>query len=126
MKRPLGIVAVLYAGGVLLGNYLPLPPSCLIAMTGAATAGALLLPRLRRYLIWLLFLFLGWMNFAWHTAITSPTDLRVILGNTPQLATVHGTLAETPTERIYLEDGVESIRTMARLKVTSLQRGPTT
>jgi len=119
-------VAVLYAGGVLLGNYLPFPLPCLLAMTGAATAAALLLPRLRQYFIWLLFLFLGWTNFTWHTAITSPTDLRVLLNEKPTLATVHGTLAETPTERIYLEDGVESIRTMARLKVTSLQRGPTT
>jgi competence protein ComEC len=49
----------------------------------------------------------------------------VLLGNTSQLTTVHGTLAETPTERVYLEDGVESFRTMARLSVTALQHGTT-
>ena len=123
MRWPLAIVAILYAIGLLIGNYAPLPLPCLLAMTAAATAGALLLSRLRRYCLWLLLLFLGWTNFVWHTAIVSPTDLRVVLGETTELATVHGVLAETPTERVYVEDGVESVRTMARLNVTSLQHG---
>jgi len=109
---------ILYASGVLLGTTFPFPvlPHC---QTGAATAGALLLPRLRRYLIWLIFLFLaGQFHLAYRI---SHHDLRVILGNTPQLATVTHS-RRNATERIYLEDGVESIRTMARLKVTSLQR----
>src|ERR1700712_1992580 len=126
MRWPLAIVAILYATGLLLANYAPLPLGCLLALTAVVATGALLLQRLRKYCLWLLFLVIGWTNFAWHTAILSPTDLRVVLTDEPQLATVHGTLAETPTERIYVEDGVESVRTMARLNVTSLQHGTTT
>jgi competence protein ComEC len=120
----LGIVAVLYACGLLLADYFPLPLSCLIAISLALTAAALLVPRPRLHLVRLLFVFVGWTNLAWHTAIISPTDLRVILTNEPQLATLRGTLAETPQQRIYLTDEGETLRTMARLNVTAILGAP--
>ena len=123
MKRPLRIVAVLYACGLLIGDCFPLPLPCLVAITLALTAGTALLPRLRLPLIRLLFVFVGWTNFTWQTAIISPTDLRVVLPNEPQLATLRGTLAETPAQRVYLTDESESLRTLARLHVTAIQRG---
>ncbi len=123
IKRPLGIVAVLYACGLLLGEYFPLPPTCLIAITLALAAGTFLAPRLRLHLVRLVLVFVGWTNFTWHAAITSPTDLRVVLTNEPQLATVRGTLAETPTQRVYLTDEGESLRTIARLKISDVLRG---
>jgi hypothetical protein len=101
MKRPLGIVAVLYACGVLIGNYVPLPLSCLIAISAVPLAGIILAPRLRPHLVRLLFLFAGWINFTCHTAIINSNDLRVLLGNEPQLLTIRGTLAETPQLRVY-------------------------
>ena len=81
MKRPLGIVAVLYACGVLIGDYVPLPLSCLIAVSTVLLVGCVFAPRLRIHLLRLLFLFVGWTIFTWHTAITNPNDLRVLLGN---------------------------------------------
>jgi competence protein ComEC len=124
IKRPLGIVAVLYACGILLGDYFPLSLSCLITITLALASGTLFLPRLRLHLFRLLFVFIAWINFTWHTAIISPTDLRAVLTNEPQLATVRGTLAETPTERVYLTDEGESLRTTARLNVTATLGAP--
>ena len=121
MKWPLGIVAILYACGVLLGNYLPLSLTCLVTISTILVAGTIFARRLRLHLA--LFVFLGWTNFAWHTAITSPTDLRNLLPNEPQLITVCGTLANTPEERVYPSDEGESLRTTARLNVTALQRG---
>src|SRR4051812_39847666 len=100
MKRPLRIVAILYACGVLIGNYVPLPLSCLAIISVALLAGAIFAPRLRLRLTWLLFIFVGWTNVTWHTAILSPTDLRAVLGNDPQLLTIRGTLAETPQLRV--------------------------
>jgi len=122
IKRPLGIVAVLYACGVLIGNYVPLPLACSLAISTVLLVGCVLTPRLRIHLLRLLFLFAGWTNFAWHTAITNPTDLRVILNNAPQLLTIRGTLAETPQLRVYSSDDGETLRTTARLNVTAVQR----
>jgi competence protein ComEC len=124
IKRPLGIVAVLYAGGVLLGNYFQLPLPCLFAVSFAITAGALFLSRLRLYLLWALCFFTGWTNYVFHTAIISPTDLRVILTTEPQLTTIRGTLIETPAERVYVTDEGESLRTMARVNVTAILGPP--
>jgi competence protein ComEC len=124
MKQPLGIVAVLFAGGLVLGNFLELPLPCLFAMSLAVAAGALLLPRFRPYLIWPLVVFTGWTNFAWHAAVVSPTDLRALLTNKPELITVRGTLTETPAARCYLdENSKESFSTTARINVTTIQRG---
>lgn len=121
MKRPLGIVAVLYACGALIGNYVPLPLSCLVIISVALLAGAILVRRFRLHLTRLLFIFLGWTNLTWHTAIVSPTDLRAVLSSEPQLLSIRGTLAETPQLRVYPSDTGESLRTTARLNVTSLE-----
>jgi competence protein ComEC len=123
MKRPLGIVAVLYAAGVLLGNYFQLPLPCLFAISLAITVGALLLSRIRLYLLWALLIFTGWTNFVYHTAVISPADLRVVLKDQPELVSIRGVLAETPSQRVYITDEGESLRTMARLNVTAILVG---
>jgi competence protein ComEC len=124
MKQPLGIVAVLYTAGLVLGNFLQPPLACLFAMSLALAAGALLLPRFRSFLIWPLLLFTGWTNFVWHTAVISPTDLRVALTGQPELVHVRGTLAATPVQRLYLGPAGESFSTTAPINVTEIQRGP--
>src|SRR5579864_3817060 len=96
MKRPLGIVAVLYAGGLLLGDHFQPPLPCLFATALAFAAAALLLPRFRSLLIWPLIIFTGWTNIVWHTAIVSPNDLRVLRAEQPELTSIRGTLAATP------------------------------
>jgi ComEC/Rec2-related protein len=126
MKRPLGIVAALYAGGLLLGDYFQPPLPCLFATALAFAAAALLFPRFRSLLIWPLIVFTGWTNVVWHTAVVSPDDLRVLLTNRPELTFIRGTLASTPTERVYIndnDDGKIYVRTMARVDVTNIQRG---
>jgi len=123
IKQPLGIVAILYACGVLIGNYVPLPLYCLFAISAVPLAGVIFAPRLRPQLVQLLFILIGWTNFAWHTAATNPNDLRVLLGNDPQLLTIRGTLAETPQVRVYLTDEGESLRTVARLNAIAIQHG---
>jgi competence protein ComEC len=106
---------------VFIGNYLPLSLSCLIVISIVLVAGTILARRLRIHFIRLLFLFLGWTNFTWHTAITNTNDLRVLLGNEPQLVTLRGTLAETPQLRVYPSDEGESLRRTARLNVIAVQ-----
>lgn len=123
MKRPLGIVALLYAGGLLIGNIFQPPLVWLFAVSLAIAAAALLLNCFRSFLIWPLIVLTGWTNLVWHTALVSPMDLRALLRDKPALVTVRGTLVATPTERVYVKDEQESFRTMARLKVAAIQRG---
>jgi competence protein ComEC len=121
IKRPLAIVAVLYACGVLIGHCIPLTLYYILAVSTPVLAGIFLAPRFRPYLIRVLLVFVGWTNVTWHTAILTPTDLRAVLGNDPQLLTLRGTLAETPQLRVYPSDEGETLRTTARLNVTALE-----
>ncbi len=123
MKRPLEIVAILYAGGLVLGNFFQLPLPCLLAISLAFAAGALLLPGLRPFLIYSLVLFIGWTNFAWHTSIVSPTDLRTVSTGKPELVSIRGTLTQTPTARLEDDTPEKSFSTTARINVTAVQRG---
>ena len=77
---------------------------------------------LRIWFLWLLLALAGWLNFAARTAVVSPTDLRTLLGPEPALATVRGTLAETPRLKISLRDDQEKWRSVARVSVYALRR----
>ena len=48
--------------------------------------------------------------------------MRVLLGNTPALVTVRGTLAETPRLKIVERDDQEKWRSVARVRVRELRR----
>ncbi len=123
IKRPLGIVALLYAGGLLLGHFFQPPLPCLFAVSLALAAAALLLSRFRAFLLWPLIVFTGWTSFVFHTAEISPANLLAQFANKPVLASVRGILHTTPTERIYEGDEGVSFRTTARLDVTAVQSG---
>jgi hypothetical protein len=69
MKRPLGIVAILYAAGLVLGNYFRLPLPVLFGVSSALCIVALFAAKTRDFLIWPLIVFTGWANFAWRVAI---------------------------------------------------------
>jgi len=120
MKRPLVFVALLYACGLLLGEFFQPPLLFLFAPSFALAIGAVLLPRFRPFLIWPLLVFTGWTNLAWRTTVLSPDDLRRMLTLEPELVAVRGTLVDTPDQRVYLRDDQESFRTLARLDVTAI------
>jgi competence protein ComEC len=63
----------------------------------------------------------GWTDAALRTAILSPNDLRTLIGSEPALATLRGTLCETPSHRVFVQDEKESWRTLARIEVTDLR-----
>lgn len=122
MNRPLVSVVLAYAVGLLIGQWLQAPPLALFAAGFLLLALALPFGKLRPFLLWPLLAVLGWANFAVRTQIISPGDLRSLLSNNPELVTVRGTLAETPSQRVYVHDETESWRTLARLDVTALER----
>ncbi len=96
MKRPLVAVVSCYVIGLLLGEISQPPLVALFSFSLGLLALALLLHRLRLLLIWPLLALIGWTNLIYHTAIISPNDLRASLDNNAAIATVRGTLTETP------------------------------
>ncbi len=123
IKRPLGIVALLYAGGLLLGHFFQPPLPCLFAISFALAAAAIFLHRFRPFLFWPLIIFTGWTNLVFHTAVISPIDLRTQLNGQSMLADVRGLLAETPSERIHEGDSGLSLKSRAPIDVTAIRTG---
>ncbi|HNT14707.1 MAG TPA: ComEC/Rec2 family competence protein [Verrucomicrobiota bacterium] len=120
MKRPLVPVALYYAVGLLLGGLVQ--PPLVLLFTASLLCLILALGRTsdRAWLPALCLVFLGWTNLVRCTAVISPYDLRIQLGNAPVLGTLRGTLAETPSLRVHERDGQELARTLVTLHVSAL------
>ena len=123
MNRPLVAVVFAYAAGLLLAQLFQPPLAALFVIAFFLLVLVLVLEKLRPFLIWPLLALVGWTNFAAHTSVISPNDLRTLLGHEPAVATVHGTLAETPRLKIVERDDQEKWRSVARVRVREIQRG---
>ena len=122
MKRPLLVIALLYATGLLCAEFLSVAlPSLFAASLGLALA-ALLWGRMRPLLLVPLIVLTGWTNLGFRTALLSPVDLRTMVGEQEQLVTVRGTLVETPYHRVYAREEVESWHTVAQVEVEAIRR----
>lgn len=100
MHRPLVPVALSFAVGIGVGDWLPAPLAWLFALS----ALVLLLFFLRwlgrpHWLLVALFL-LGWADQSLHQAILSPFDLRLQVGDEPALAALRGRLLVSPETRL--------------------------
>lgn len=121
MKRPLLRVALIYTGGILAAGICSIPSWLLLGLSLGATLLAVTLSRVRPALLYAVLPLAGWTNYALHTAVLSPYDLRRVLGPEPHLISLRGNLRETPTLRLYETTGPPSWRTMARVDVTELR-----
>src|SRR5215211_7210647 len=108
MKRPFVPVALLYAGGLLLAEFVQPSLALLFSCTLLAAAGGIAISAARRWLIVPLIVLTGWTNLTARTAIISPHDLRLVQGDTVKIVKLRGTLLEAPTERVYVRDEQES------------------
>ena len=122
MKRPMVAAALAFVGGVLAADLVPL--SLFWVLTAALVVGGVALVRseMGRFLIWPLIFLTGAANQSSRSAIVSPNDLRLLIGERTELVTVRGELSETPTQRIYQQDDRQSIRTLARVRVRQIMR----
>jgi competence protein ComEC len=123
MKRPLAAVVACYTVGLLFAEVLQPPLGVLFAIAFVVFASALMIAKLRSWLIWPLVVLAGWTNLASRTAVVSPNDLRTLLGNTAAVVSVRGKLLETPRLRIFQSDSREAERTLAQVQVAALRRG---
>ncbi len=123
MRRPLALVAMFYAAGLLLAGIAQPPLALLFSASLALVALALLSQKLRPALVLPVVVLAGWTNLASRTAVVSPNDLRTLLGDSAAEVTLRGRLADTPSERVYMQDEEESFRTLALVNVSALRHG---
>jgi competence protein ComEC len=107
MKRPLGIVAFCYIGGILLARGIQLPLAYLFATAFVAAVAALAWKGGRGWLLAVAFVLAGWANLTWQTGIIAPDDLRLLAGPELQIAAVRGTLRASPVPRVFEWQGRE-------------------
>ena len=122
MKRPFVAVVSGYATGLLLAGIFQPPPVALFVIAFAVLAPALVLKKFRPWLIWPLLALVGWTNLASRTDVVSPNDLRALLGNDDAIATVRGTLIETPHLKISGHDDQPTERSLAQVRVVAVRR----
>lgn len=120
MKRPLVMPTLIYAGGVLLGDYWPLPLRWLLGAAFFLLIATSLWPRGGPWCLWPLLLCAGWTNQVFRTAVLSPHDLRRQF-HEAALVTLRGRLTETPYQRVYEHGEVETWRTVAQVDVAAVQ-----
>jgi ComEC/Rec2-related protein len=120
MKRPLLPVALCYVGGLLLGEAVQPPLFILFIASFALLLIVLLVAPTRSLLLWPLLVFVGWTNLVQRTAIISPHDLRPVVGTAPAIATLRGTLLETPSLRVQERAGETFARSLVPLQVAAL------
>lgn len=123
MKRPAVTVALVYVGGLLLAEWLRLPLVVLFALSLTVVCCAVLSLAARGWLVWPLVFFTGWTNQLSHTAVLSPYDLRDTQRDATEIVALRGTLAETPSRRLYLKDEREVSRSLAVLQTSQIGRG---
>ncbi|MFZ0828610.1 MAG: ComEC/Rec2 family competence protein [Verrucomicrobiia bacterium] len=122
MKRPFVTVVAGYAFGLLLAGIFQPPPVALLVLAFALLIPALSFEKFRPRLIWPLLVLAGWANLASRTAVVSPHDLRTRLGDAEAIATVQGTLIETPHLKMSAPDDPSTERSLAQIRVLALRR----
>ncbi len=121
MKQPLVAVALLYGAGVVLGHFLEGSLRALFVAEFALIALALFAARVRSLLLPAAIFLFGWLNMTTRTAVISPHDLRSALQDHEAIIFLEGRIADAPSQRIYLRNGVETSHTLAELEVTAVR-----
>jgi competence protein ComEC len=122
VKYPLGIVVLLYMGGLWFAELFQPPLPLLFAASIAIAVFAIFVPRMRRVLLPPLIVLTGWTNMAWHTAVISPNDLRVLFNGGYEDVSVRGKLLDTPSARPSSREPDSIARTLTELDVTEVRK----
>ncbi len=125
MKRPLIPVALCYVAGVMVGHFLEAPLAVTLGTAIFLAVLALCIPRSGPLLLPLILFLFGWSNLSTRTAVLSPHDLRLLLGDGGELVTVRGRIVDTPSLRLAVHRDKETSHTLAEIEVSEvhLRRG---
>ncbi|MGD1085647.1 MAG: ComEC/Rec2 family competence protein, partial [Verrucomicrobiota bacterium] len=120
MRRPLLPVALLYAGGVLVGEWLRAPLAVLFACALGTGLAALGWRRGRVCMLCVLLALAGWTNMERRTTVVSPDDLRVLAGGRAEDVRLRGVIRASPTPRIFERGAKEFWRTTTLVRATDI------
>jgi len=137
MRRPFLGVLITYSIGVGLGEWLEVPLGLMFAANFVLLGGlwfviaadrsrspkveqSVRTSRLTAGLLAGLLIGSGWLNHVRHNTVLSSHDLREIVGSTPVLAEVRGTLVATPEHRAVETDNGLRWRARATIEVESI------
>lgn len=121
MKRPFVTVVSFYAIGLLLTEYFQPPPIALFSASFSILILFFALKKFQPLLLCALLVLSGWTNLSFHTAIISPDDLRRVIGDHTQIATVRGTLDQAPQIKISARRSLEMEHSLAQVHVAEIQ-----
>ena len=121
MKRPFVAVVSFYAIGLLFAEIFKASPAALFAVSFLVLFLFFVLKKFRPWLLCALLLLAGWTNLVLHTAVISPNDLRRLVGDEPEIATIRGTMVQTPQIKISEHHGDEILHSLTQIRVTELQ-----
>lgn len=122
MARPLLTVALIYSAGIVLADRFANLPSPFLLLSFSLLLGVAALGwiRARPILLWVFVFAVGAANLAQRKAVLAPDDLRVVLGERAEIATIRGRLVETPYHRVYEQQEEIVWRTIGRVDVESV------
>lgn len=115
-------MALCYAGGLVLGEWARPPLAGLFAAGLIVGLTALAWKSRKIYLLAALLFLAGWANLQRHTAVLSPHDLRLLLGESPEEVTLRGAICASPTPRIFERGAKEFWHTATLLRVSEIQK----
>ena len=121
MNRPLIVVVMGYAVGLLLGQLFQPPLTVLLVISFSVLVPSIAIKKLRPFLVWPALVLAGWTNLVVHTAIISPNDLRLQIGNEPALAAIRGKLVDTPRLKIIERHDRETDHSLAEVEISGLR-----
>ncbi|MDA1274039.1 MAG: ComEC/Rec2 family competence protein [Verrucomicrobia bacterium] len=117
MKRPLLLVTVPYLGGILLSHMIAVPLLWLFGAGFGFAVASVPISKLRQVFLAAAIILSGWVNMAVQTQVVSPCDIRTILGDAIELATVQGRLIRTPIHRSDVRESSVKWRSSAEIEV---------
>jgi ComEC/Rec2-related protein len=123
MKCPLVVLGVAYAVGVFIGDFFPAPLGVLFLVTALGLALSLLSPFGWMGLLLAALVMAGWTRQRMAVDLISPHDLRRVVAERYEYTTVRGVLSQVPKQRLVERRGKASIRTIATLEASAMQRG---
>ncbi len=123
MKRPLLMVALIFAGGIVFADLASSVLSVFPLMAGGIALALLALfwTRFRPVIVWLLLFVAGAASMTHRQSVLSPHDLRTLIGDRAEIVLIRGILAETPTQRIYDHGEEEVWSTIGRVDFEAIK-----
>jgi ComEC/Rec2-related protein len=123
MKRPLLWPALLFALGVVLGEWWAAPVGPLFGFALAGLVGAAVAERFRWPVLLGVAVLAGWIHYRLHQGYPSAHDLRQRVGTNTALVTVRGEILDTPALKLVERRGQLYGRTLFRVRVEALEQG---